>query len=294
MQEEENILLTIGEFAELAGAQRSQLLYYDKHGFFRPAARVETGKQAANRRYRLDQIPQYQMLCFLQRLGCPLSEACSYVNATWADCAACFSLQEKRLQREMQRMQSMRESIALMLRLQSLSKASTPDHPAFSHLEKPRDGLFCAFDPPCLRNTKRFAKEYIRFYQSAKDNPDILPAPIGLVFSTEPGSDGRFPVKGLLMLYRKGAENISANYRIKAGRYLIFHLSGTIGGGAASLMQSRAYLHRHGLRRSSAVIVWDMGVQNVTDSATYSECIAFSVCPVETPPGADPAVPWQE
>lgn len=289
MQKEKEGLLSISEFAGLVGASRSQLLFYDRKGVFRPAAYQEAGGQAANRRYRLEQVAQYHLFTFLQQLGCTLEEASSWTERSFAECVSLLSEREKKLQQDMNRLTVLQESIALIRDMQRVVSDKTAQRPAFITLEE-RPAFYVPFEKPCLRGTPQFSKEYGRYFQLIKQKPAILPAPIGLVQSVTDPQDGKYPVKAMVLLLSRAASH-EANYRLPAGRYLAFQMSGPLGTGHENVIAGRSYLLQHGLRRSSEVILWNMGIQNIREQSSYTEFAAYRVCRGETEEGQLPIQP---
>lgn len=281
-------LLTVSQFAKLVGATRSQLIYYDRYGYFKPAVLDGKDQQAANRRYKLDQVYAYRMLCFLQQLGCTLEEARDYLNAEGAACSEFLIKRGEKLRTEMSRLQTMQQSVETMLRLETLAKGTRPDAPTFAELTQPYYGLYTAAKEPCLRGTKAFSDLYVEHDEKVRGNVDILPAPVGTTYSVDLSEDGRFPVTGVLSLFRKGMGQDQANYVLPATRYLVMELNGTIGGLGWSLMSNRQYLWDHQLKRTSSVLSWNMGVSHVDSNARYAECVTFPVIDGYTPVGVKP------
>ena len=286
--------LSVGQFSALVGASRSQLLYYDREKIFVPACRVGVGEQAPNRRYTLDQVLRYRMLCYFQQLGCTLEEASRYLDAPWAERLELLKRQEERLERETRRLQTMRESVALLMRGQRLCSGTRPDAPAFDALDAPRRGIYHALETPSARTTAAFAKAYIRHDEAVRDDPDILPAPTLLTYAVEADENSRFPVTGILSLFRDGAGQERSNYTLPAGRYMIFGISGTGGRLSGSLLNNRQYLQGHRIKRRGSVLAYNMGVTQTEPGAYYDECVLFPVCEGFTPPGQKPTTPGVE
>lgn len=281
-------LLSVSEFADLVGASRSRLLFYDKEGYFPPAARMDAGRQASNRRYHLDQVFQYRMLDYLQQMGCSLEEAGRYINTDDEQNDTFLQAREEDIRQKMRRLRAMEGSIQSVLKLRQLSQGSKPDAPVFFSLDEPFPMLYHAFDTPCLRGTRCFARAYAGGFERLSVHQDIMPAPLGLRYSVEAGEDGRFPAIGMLMLFSPGADAAQANCTLPAGSWLAFELSGHVGTAGRPMLTNRQYLRDHGLKRRGPVTGWHMSVTYGDAGARFDECIAFPIIEGITPPGEKP------
>lgn len=148
--------------------------------------------------------------------------------------------------------------------------------------------MYTKADKPCLRGTREFAELYLHHDKKVHNNVDILPAPVGVTYSVDISADGRFPVTGVLSLFRQGTGKEQSNYVLPASRYLVIGLNGTIGGLSWSLMANRQYLWEHRLKRASSLLSWNMGVSHMMSDAKYTECVAFPVVDGYTPVGVKP------
>lgn len=69
-------MLTTGAFAELCGAKKGTLLFYDKEGLLKPKCISENGY----RHYRIDQYFEFELISILKSIGSPLKDIKKYLH----------------------------------------------------------------------------------------------------------------------------------------------------------------------------------------------------------------------
>lgn len=104
-------MLTVGALARRFGLARSTLLYYDRRGLLRPAARSSAGY----RRYGEAEVRRLEMICTYRRAGLSLEAIARALEAPGQGLAPVLEARLAELDREIVRLREQQRLVASLL-----------------------------------------------------------------------------------------------------------------------------------------------------------------------------------
>lgn len=151
-------LLTIGEFAKVAGVTKHTLFHYDEIGLFCPEAKGQNGY----RYYTLSQLDVFDVIITLKELDMPLSEIKAYLDErTPESLMRLFEEELKIIARQMQRLKQMRDWVVKKRR--QIAAAVEVDVGSIRLIEKPE--AYCVMKELHAEDDKTWALEIGEFLQ---------------------------------------------------------------------------------------------------------------------------------
>lgn len=132
MDQRSELYFTTGEFAKILGVKKHTLFHYDEIGLFSPAVKEDNGY----RYYFVWQMDAFEVIRALQKLGMPLAKIKEYMESRSPErFLDMMGEQEQQLDREIERLKSMKQFIRNEKQNVREAMAAVFDTPRVVHLD---------------------------------------------------------------------------------------------------------------------------------------------------------------
>lgn len=245
MEKGRRSLFTVSQFAQMCGVSRQTLIYYDREGIFSPQVVGENGY----RYYSHLQYDELETILTMRDLGAPLAEIRSrLLEGEEGGLLPLLEEEERHLNREIERLEYLRESVRRKRQLALLAQS----HPPFSpwvERRGPRHFLLEPFSAPITpasyAQTAAVLSRYCRAHQYGQGNSS------GAGVSRERLEAGDYFSASYYAMEHPAPTGDEKEHLEPAGRWAIIHHRGYYDSAWESYGLLLSYIAREGLQIAS-------------------------------------------